>query len=140
MKPFNKSYSNNDITVFFQPRLCIHATVCLRELPKVFNLGMNPWVNMEGATTEEIIGCVERCPTDALTYEFINKENVMNVAKKETLVTMTKDGPLVIHEDCKVIDNQGKETIKKGRVAICMCGLSENKPFCDGKHIRLLNK
>ena len=30
--------------------------------------------------------------------------------------------------------NNGKEEIKDGNIALCRCGLSKNKPFCDGTH------
>lgn len=138
MKPFNQSYSNKDITVFFKPRLCIHAAVCIRELPKVFNLNKNPWINIEGASTDEIIGCVERCPTGSLYYERIINRNQPVAHAKETLVTLMKNGPLIVHNDCKFIDENGKIHIKKGKTAFCQCGLSEKKPFCDGSHINLI--
>ena len=138
MKKFNQSYSNKDITVFFKPRLCIHAAVCIKELPKVFNLNKEPWVNMEGASTDEIIGCVERCPTGSLYYERINKKDKPKLQSNETLVTLMKNGPLIIHNDCKIIDEKGKEHIKKGKSAFCLCGISEKKPFCDGSHINII--
>jgi uncharacterized Fe-S cluster protein YjdI len=138
MKPFNQSYSNKEITVFFKPRLCIHAAVCIRELPKVFNLNREPWVDMNGASSDEIIGCVERCPTGALYYQKNIEDGFNDDKSKETLVTLMKDGPLIIHNDCKFIDDKGKIHIKKGKTAFCTCGISSNKPFCDGSHLKLI--
>jgi uncharacterized Fe-S cluster protein YjdI len=138
MKPFNQSYSNKEITVFFKPRLCIHAAVCIRELPKVFNLNRDPWVDVNGASTDEIIGCVERCPTGALYYERISEDKPSSSKVNETLVTLMKNGPLIIHNDCKFIDENGIIQIRKGKTAFCQCGLSSKKPFCDGSHIKLI--
>lgn len=137
MKSFNQSYSNKDITVFFKPRLCTHAGVCITELPEVFNLYQEPWVNVNVASTKKIIACVDRCPTGALSYEWINKKIENKSKSEETLITLIKKGPLIIHNDCKIIDENMKEHIVKGKASICMCGLSEKYPFCDGKHTNL---
>ena len=74
-------YSNNDITVIWQPDICIHSTKCWRELIAVFNPKEKPWIKMDGAGTERIIEQVKRCPSGALSYMFnveLKKENSSN--------------------------------------------------------------
>jgi len=61
------SYTNNEITVLWKPELCRHAARCATQLPQVFNPAAKPWVNMDGATSQEIIEQVARCPTGALS-------------------------------------------------------------------------
>ncbi len=61
-------YTNGQITVVWKPEFCKHSGRCVTQLPKVFNLNQRPWVKMDGATTEEIITQVNKCPTGALTY------------------------------------------------------------------------
>ena len=61
------TYSNEDITVEWKPELCRHAARCATQLPTVFNPAAKPWVNMDGATSQEIREQVARCPTGALS-------------------------------------------------------------------------
>jgi len=55
-----------------------------------------------------------------------------------TKVTPLNNGPLRIEGDFTVCDPEGKEFGLAGRtvISLCRCGLSENKPFCDGSHKR----
>ena len=69
----NKKYTNGEVTVYWVPEKCIHSTICVSNLPSVFNVKERPWVNMEGASTEEIVAVVSRCPSKALDYAY-NKD------------------------------------------------------------------
>jgi CDGSH-type Zn-finger protein len=53
-------------------------------------------------------------------------------------VTVFNNGPLRVEGDITIVDANGKEYGLGGRTAVglCRCGLSENKPFCDGSHAR----
>jgi len=48
-----------------------------------------------------------------------------------------ENGPLVIPATCKIVDHLGNEFILptgKEMIALCRCGHSQTKPFCDGSH------
>lgn len=68
MNSRNRTYSNGTITVVWQPAECIHAGECFTTLRKVFDPSKRPWVQLDGASTEEIIGAIEMCPSRALTF------------------------------------------------------------------------
>jgi uncharacterized Fe-S cluster protein YjdI/predicted GNAT family acetyltransferase len=74
MRGVNKEYSNGEVTVVWKNERCIHSGHCVRGLPSVFSNHSSPWVNVQGATTQEMIDQVEKCPSGALTY-YLNSIN-----------------------------------------------------------------
>lgn len=143
----NRDYTNGEITVFWRPKDCIHATTCFRELRSVFDPAKRPWVNMKGASTEEIIKIVDLCPTDALTYKYNNaapKNEKKQEAVKEdekikeqqttTQIKVMRDGPLVVRGEFTTTGADGT-LLKKMKIAsFCRCGQSLKMPYCDGTH------
>ncbi len=69
-----KRYSNGEVTVIWKPSLCKHTTICFRGLPQVFDPRKRPWVTITGASTEEIVRQVARCPSGALSYEAVVRD------------------------------------------------------------------
>ncbi len=63
-----KKYSNEDITVIWEPGLCQHSTHCCKGLINVFDPRKKPWINMDGDTSERIIEQVKKCQSGALSY------------------------------------------------------------------------
>ena len=53
-----------------------------------------------------------------------------------TKITVNSNGSLRIEGDFEMFDAQGNKYGLGGRsvVSLCRCGLSKNKPFCDGSH------
>jgi CDGSH-type Zn-finger protein len=49
-------------------------------------------------------------------------------------VTILRNGPVRIEGDFEIVDFDGNVFGLAGR--LCRCGMSENKPFCDGTHGR----
>ena len=135
MSENRKYYKSENITVSFDARKCIHAAECANGLPEVFNPKERPWVNTEGAEIERITEVIERCPSGALKYErhdgFENEEPV-----KKPEVTVIPDGPLYVKGEIELVDNNGEVTGRENRAALCRCGYSRNKPFCDNSHIK----
>lgn len=66
-----RTYTNGEINVFWRSPLCTHCEACWKGLPSVFNPDARPWVNMEGATTQEIKQQVMECPSGALTVSLV---------------------------------------------------------------------
>jgi len=51
-------------------------------------------------------------------------------------ITVNNNGSLKVEGSFVIVDSTGKEYNLQGRerVSLCRCGLSSNKPFCDGRH------
>lgn len=130
-----KEYSNEEIVVFWNPDRCIHARECVKGLPQVFNREGRPWVNIKGADSKEIMKVVDRCPSGALSYKIIKKAGESEMACAQ--IKVVKNGPLLVEGNCALFDNKGIEAAKSGPFALCRCGGSKKKPFCDGTHIKI---
>lgn len=54
----------------------------------------------------------------------------------KTKLTVNNNGSLKVQGEFEIVDKDGKVYDLGGRdlVSLCRCGLSKNKPFCDGAH------
>ncbi|HEU4470677.1 MAG TPA: (4Fe-4S)-binding protein [Flavisolibacter sp.] len=139
MDPNNltKTYTNGEVTIVWKPASCIHSTLCWKEatgLPSVFDPRVRPWIRPEGASTEKIIEQVNKCPSGALTFYYNGQEPARQVST-DTKVEVVANGPLLVYGNISVRDQRGVESKKFKVTAFCRCGLSANKPYCDGSHI-----
>jgi CDGSH-type Zn-finger protein len=53
----------------------------------------------------------------------------------EATITPYRDGPLLVRGPFRLLDQNGEEIeVDRGTVALCRCGKSRLRPFCDGSH------
>jgi CDGSH-type Zn-finger protein len=54
-------------------------------------------------------------------------------------ITIRPSGPYLVEGDVELVDVNGEkvDTSDKPRIALCRCGASVNKPFCDGAHSKI---
>jgi len=132
-----KEYSNEEIKVLWNPEKCIHAKECVNNLPEVFCRDGAPWINMQGASSEEIMKVVDLCPSKALTYKKLQGEENKSANSPVARIKVKKNGPLLVEGGCSLLDNEGKELEGQGPYALCRCGSSGKKPYCDGTHTKI---
>jgi len=55
---------------------------------------------------------------------------------KPTRIKVRENGPYLVEgDDVSVVDSSGTEfTLERRPFALCRCGQSGNRPFCDGSH------
>jgi CDGSH-type Zn-finger protein/uncharacterized Fe-S cluster protein YjdI len=128
-----RPYEGKDITVRYDASRCIHAAECVRGLPRVFDTEKRPWVDPDAADADAVAAVVEHCPTGALTYR--RKDGGEDEAVPgRNAVTVEANGPLVLRGEVRLEDADGHVLFEGPRLALCRCGSSGNKPFCDGSH------
>jgi len=137
-----KEYSNGEISVFWKPGFCIHSANCLIGLPGVFDNSKRPWIDIKGASSKEIIKTVNTCPSRALTYlknprvKSLPKKKADKKAAKFARIQILKDGPILVTGNYIIRDARKKKIkVATETAALCRCGASKTKPFCDGNHL-----
>lgn len=131
-KDVTRVYDDGQIRVLWDATLCIHTGICLRKLPSVFDVSARPWVDLTGAAPEAIADTIRACPTGALAYE---GEGVpAEVPDEPTTIEIRPNGPLYVRGRVHVRSPGGKQAAEHLRAALCRCGASANKPFCDNSH------
>jgi CDGSH-type Zn-finger protein len=126
------SYIGKGITVHDNRSICAHAGICTDRLRSVFRMNQEPWIDPNGASTQEIIETVRKCPSGALSYSIDNIE--YRDQEREPMVTVIDDGPYAITGGIELIGVPFGEGVSKEHYTLCRCGASKNKPFCDGSH------
>ncbi len=127
-----KDYAGKDITVHFNLGVCSHNAACVRNLPEVFNVRKKPWIMADNAPVEKVIETIKKCPSGALSYTIDGKKHTAFKEKKEILVQ--KNGSYQVSGGILLKDDMESEPEIDTHYELCRCGLSKNKPFCDGAH------
>ncbi len=129
------TYSNGEVTIVWKKELCIHSTKCWRGLHSVFQPGERPWIKPEGADTEAIKAQIDQCPSGALSYRMERADEAPGAVEAEELrIEVSPHGPLLVKAACRIVHSDGRIEERNGPFALCRCGHSSRKPFCDGSH------
>jgi uncharacterized Fe-S cluster protein YjdI/CDGSH-type Zn-finger protein len=128
-------YEADDLQVIWDSQRCLHVAACIRALPRVFNPLARPWIRIHAADANAIIDAIERCPTGALRYA--RRNGPAEAPAVPTTIEVIPDGPLLLRGDLEVVTADGAPITRETRLALCRCGASANKPFCDNSHRRI---
>jgi len=55
----------------------------------------------------------------------------------DVTISIIKNGPLIVNGPVDLKDSEGKAYPAQKRIALCRCGASTEKPFCDGTHSKV---
>src|SRR5690606_3589666 len=143
-------YETRQVRVTFDPAKCIHSGICLMTLPSVFNISRRRWIDPDQASPDQVLAAVAKCPSGALQASLVTAVHPSPLANAPpepdpravpgddqpaaVTITVRDRGSLLIGGPFRVVDAAGN-TLREGQsCALCRCGRSRNKPFCDGSH------
>lgn len=126
-------YRTEQIAVSWDPDVCINSHRCVEGLPAVFRPSERPWIQVSAATADEIARVITRCPSGALHFERLDS-GAQEEAAEEVTVAPQPNGPLYVRGLVRIMAADGTVLREDNRMALCRCGQSHRKPFCDGSH------
>jgi CDGSH-type Zn-finger protein/uncharacterized Fe-S cluster protein YjdI len=128
-----RHYSDDNIDICYDARRCIHAAECLRGLPAVFDTGRRPWILPTASSPDEIAAVITKCPSGALHYTR-RDGGATEMPSGQLTIVPRPNGPLYVRGCVQLRSADGNVIIEDTRLALCRCGQSHNKPFCDNSH------
>ncbi|MEF2280200.1 (4Fe-4S)-binding protein [Deinococcus sp. YIM 134068] len=129
-----KAYTGDGVTVYYDAPRCVHVANCVRNLPEVFRPRERPWIQLwNEADAERVAEVVRTCPTGALHYAL--EHGLPEAPEVPTTITPVPNGPLAIRGDLHIQTPDGE--VREVRAALCRCGASTTKPFCNGAHAKI---
>ena len=128
-----KTYAGASGDVTWDGKLCIHVGECGRAEGDLFQPGRDPWCQPDLATGDDTADVVARCPTGALVYRPLDPKNRETAAPVNTVV-VANNGPLYLRGELRIDGAADDMPGVALRAALCRCGQSTNKPFCDNSH------
>ena len=127
-------YESPDAKVTWDAIRCIHAAECVRTLPPVFDPAAKPWIRPDKADAASVADAVNRCPSGALRMQFADGTSAMAVPP-DNHGRVTANGPNYLRGKLRL--REGESVLEDTRVALCRCGASQHKPFCDNSHKKI---
>ena len=117
--------------------LCVHARFCMRA-GGIWDLTEQS-DNKEARDTAIEESC--NCPSGRLVLKDRKNGKTIEPALEKSIVVIEypprgEHGPLWVRGGIPVISADGKPYKVRNRLTLCRCGRSDNKPFCDGSHVR----
>ena len=125
-------YESKEITVLDNRGTCCHFGNCTDCLPTVFHHEGDPFVTADGDTADAIERVVRQCPSGALG--FIRHGEVYEGEKREPEIYVAGNASYYVRGGIEIEGDVMNAGALKEHYALCRCGHSKNKPFCDGTH------
>lgn len=126
-------YPGKSAEVSWHGALCIHIGECGRAKGELFVGGRQPWCQPDVASDAEVQEVVMRCPTGALSVRLADG-SAPETASPENTINVAYNGPLFVRGELQIEGAPADAPALGFRAALCRCGQSMNKPYCDNSH------
>ncbi|HEX9093826.1 MAG TPA: CDGSH iron-sulfur domain-containing protein [Coriobacteriia bacterium] len=129
-------YEGEGLVVHDNRHACAHAEECIHGAPEVFHKMHRPWVTPAGADPDHVAEVIRRCPSGALSHSRDGEE--LRDLDRPPRVIVRAGGPYHVQGFVRlaVDEDAWADRVSREHYALCRCGGSLNKPFCDGTHWR----
>jgi CDGSH-type Zn-finger protein/uncharacterized Fe-S cluster protein YjdI len=128
-----ETVSGDKVSVLYEAKKCIWAHFCVGGGPAAF-LGENSengWIFPDQMNADDLVAVVRQCPSGALQYRR-HDGKPDEAAPPINQIAIREAGPYAVRGDIR-LDGQSINY----RAALCRCGASKNKPFCDASHFEV---
>jgi CDGSH-type Zn-finger protein len=126
-------YGDGPVVLTDDQTLCARATFCEAR-------STDAWALTKQTEDPEkramLIRMVQRCPSGRLTY-YLPPDPTFIEESLSPEIAVVDDGPLWLRGRISIEAADGFQYEVRNRMALCRCGYSKNKPFCDGSHVRM---
>lgn len=135
-----KEYPGKGIMMKDVRPLCFHAGFCHNRVTDAWELSKKT-DDIQART--ELIAMIEHCPSGALTYALDDARKHHETGEPAwqdiepplpLSISLLPNGPLWVTGGITIMRSDNTPMEIRNRVALCRCGHSKNKPFCDGTH------
>jgi CDGSH-type Zn-finger protein len=123
-----RTWEGRRLRTVFNAEACMHVLYCkpLKELRQRELAG-------DDEAAAQIIATVGACPSGALSYELLDDVVEPALPTPAADVAIIEGGEVRVQRsfdiDVPLLRGQSGE-----RATLCRCGLSKNRPWCDGRH------
>jgi len=125
-------YEGKDIVVLDNRGTCCHFGNCTDHLPNVFHHDGEPFVTVDGADADAIEEIVRQCPSGALG--FARDGVVYQGEQRQAEIFVSGNASYYVRGGIELEGELMNRGASHEHYALCRCGHSKNKPFCDGSH------
>jgi len=121
-------WEGETLRTYFNKAACMHVFYCkpLKELRAREEAG-------DAAAATEIMRVVGTCPSGALSYELKAEVAEPAAAAAPVAIDIIEGGEIRLQIDFD-INAPMQERQASDKATLCRCGMSKNKPWCDGRH------
>jgi CDGSH-type Zn-finger protein/uncharacterized Fe-S cluster protein YjdI len=124
-------YQSDEAEIAWDSGRCLHAAECVRRAPVAFDPRAKPWIRPEKEPVQALAEAVNRCPSGALSMQYADGTSALVTPSLNTCL-VNANGPNYFRG--RLVLKQGDALLDETRLALCRCGASQRKPYCDNSH------
>ncbi len=125
-----ETYEGVGVVMTDDPTLCTRAGFCGDRFTKVWQMIEH---TDDPEVRERLKAMVSRCPSGRLDYA-VPPDPTPFESEFQPSIGVQPDGPYWVRGGIPVVSEDGTPWEVRNRVTLCRCGMSPNKPFCNGWH------